>query len=463
MAQEKWDLRRCVEYALANNISIKLTALQSKIADIQYGQNKLSQYPTLSFSNNSSFNNGSTQDPTTYSLVTQSYLYSGFQLQSSVQIFNWYSKQNSIAASRWQAEAAKASTDKLKNDISLDVANAYLQVLLSNEQQKIAEVQLQQSKAQLDNTKKLVDAGSLPELNATELEAQVATDSANVISAKGNVEQSVLALKAYMNIDAAAAFEVDEPPVETIPVENIADLQPDAVYASALVNLPQQRVNDFKLKAAQKNADVAKAGLYPVISGFGALNTRYIELKTPLYQQIITGYLPTGLVANINGTNYNVNEPIIENGSKVGYYNSDAFGNQLNENFNQAVGISISIPIFNGNSARSNWQISKLNVKNAEFQKEADNQTLKQNIYQAYNAAIVAIEKFIASAKAEASAQSSYDFAEKRYKVGMLSTIELITDQNSLLSAKLQHVQDQFDYVFKMKVLEFYKGLGLKL
>jgi len=455
-AQQKWDLRKCVDYALANNISIKQTDVQAKIADIQLRQSKENVYPTVGFGGNTSFNSGLHQDPTTFSLITQNYIAAGFQLQASAQIFNWYSRQNTIAANHWQAEAAKASTDKLKDDISLTIANNYLQILLSKEQEKIAAVQLEQSKAQYSNTQKLVDAGSLPELNATELEAQVETDSANYISAVGNVEQNILVLKSNMNIDAAVPFEVDEPPVELIPIEKIADLQPDAVYTLALANLPQQRVNDFKLKAAQKNADVAKAGMYPTFSAFADLGSAYNSIG-----EIITGvsYLnePIGFV-NVGGTNYSVLSPMpLYSTSKEGFFK------QMNSNFGQSIGISLSVPIFSGGSLRSNWEISKLNIRTTELQKESDNQTLKQNIYQAYNAAIVALEKFTASKKSVDASQRSYDFAEKRYAVGMLSTIELITDQNSLLSAKLQYVQNQFDYVFKMKVLEFYKGQGLKL
>ena len=118
------------------------------------------------------------------------------QLQSSADIFNWFSKRNTIAANEWELQAAKANTDKLKNDIALIVANSYLQILLAMEQEKIARVQLLQSYAQLSNTRKLVDAGALPELNASELEAQVARDSSTLITAKGSVTQSILSLKA---------------------------------------------------------------------------------------------------------------------------------------------------------------------------------------------------------------------------------------------------------------------------
>lgn len=456
-AQEKWDLRKCVDYAVANNITIKQSDVQEKIAAIQYRQAKLNQYPTLNFNGNTSFNSGLHQDPTSFGLITQNYIAAGLQLQTSAQIFNWFSRQNTIDANKWQAEAAKASTDKLKDDISLTVANAYLQILLTKQQAKIADVQLQQSKAQLDNTRKMVDAGSLPELNATELEAQVETDSANLIAANGNITQSILALKAYMNIDAAVPFEVEEPPVELIPLEKIADLQPDAVYALALANLPQQRVNDFKLKAAQKNADVAKAGMYPVISAFGSIGSGYNNQATEI---ISAEQVNTIGNVNVGGTSYSV-VPLAPITSYN--YGKTSFFNQVNKNLSEAVGIGISVPIFNGGAYRSNWETARLNIKTLELQKEADNQTLKQDIYQAYNAAIVAMEKFNASEKNVQASQRSYDFAQKRYGVGILSTIELITNQNNLLSAKLQYVQNQFDYVFKMKVLEFYKGQGLKL
>ncbi|HMG83902.1 MAG TPA: TolC family protein [Ferruginibacter sp.] len=462
-AQEIWDLRRCVDYAIAHNISIKQSDIQAKISQVQYKENKLSQYPNANFTGDGAYNSGRNQDPTTYSLITQSYLSAGFQLQASANIFNWYSKQNSIMASRWEADAAKASVEKLKNDIVLSVANAYLQILLTKAQENVALLQLHLSEAQLSNTKKLVAAGSLPELNAAELEAQVATDTANYISAKGNVDQSILVLKSYMNVDAAIPFDVDSPPAELIPIESLADLQPEDVYNLAVINLPQQRVNEFNLKAAQKNASAAKAAIYPTLAAFGSLNSSYLDYNTALYQPIVIGYTPTPYSVNVGGTSYNVESPIITNGNKIGYARSDAFGTQLSDNFRQSVGLSLTVPIFSGWSLHGTWEQNKLTIRNLELQRDADNQTLKQNIYQAYNAALVALEKFNASKKTVDASQRTFDFSQKRYDVGMIGTFELITNQNNLFTAKLQYVQDQFDYVFKMKVLEFYKGQGLKL
>ena len=458
--QQKWDLRKIVDYAVANNINIKQAEVQAAISGLLYNQSKLSLYPNASFNGNTSFNNGRNQDPTSFNLITQSYFNAGLQLQTSVDIFNWFSKQNNIIANQWQFEAAKASTDKLRNDIALAVANNYLQILLAREQENIAQIQLKQTQAQLSNTLKLVKAGSLPELNAAELEAQAALDSANYINAKGNTVQSVLLLKANMNIDAADSFEVAVPPVELIPIEKIADLQPDAVYALAIKNLPLQRVNEFKLRSALRAAVAAKGRMYPTFSAFGGLSSNFINIKNPIY-------LPTGTFSStilspqvdINGNVYKINSPDY---AIVGHKGTPFFS-QINNNFRQQVGLGISVPIFNSGQLRTNYERSKLDIRTAQLQQDADNQKTKQDIYQAYNAATVALEKFNASRKSVAASQRTLDFAQKRYAVGMLGTFELITQQNNFFRAKLQDVLNQYDFVFKMKVLEFYRGQGMKL
>mgnify|MGYP000099485999 CR=1 FL=1 len=456
--QDKWDLRKVVDYAVANNITIKQADIQASISGLQFKQSKLGLYPNGNFTASTSFNSGRNQDPTSFALITQSYLNAGLQLQTSVDIFNWFSKRNTILANQWQYEAAKATTDKLKNDISLTVANSYLQILLAREQANISQVQLKQTQAQLANTRKLVKAGSLPELNAAELEAQEALDSANFINAHGNVVQATLVLKSNMNFDAAAPFDVEVPPVELIPVENIADLQPDAVYALAIKNLPQQRVNNFKLRSAQKTAEAARGKMYPSLIAFGGLSSNFINTKSPVYFPTGT-YSSTPSQVTVGSTVYNVSTPDY---SIIGK-KSTPFFTQVDNNFRQQVGLSMSVPIFSGGLLKSNFQRSKLDIRLAELQQDLDNQTIKQDIYQAYNAAEVALEKFNASQKSVTASQRTLDFSQKRYEVGMLGTFELITQQNNFFRAKLQHVLNQFDYVFKMKVLEFYKGQGLKL
>ncbi|WP_462251503.1 TolC family protein [Ferruginibacter sp.] len=457
-AQQKWNLRTIVDYAMTNNIGVKLTDVQAKVSDLLYKQSKLSQYPNLTFSGNTGINSGSNQDPTSFSRITQTYLSAGMQLQSNADIFNFYSKRNAIASNQWELQAAKANVEKTKNDIALTAANAYLQILLALQQQNIADVQLKQTIAQLTNTQKLVAAGSLPELNLSQLEAQLASDSVNYITAKGNVTQAVLTLKSYMNIDAAAEFEVDTPPVESIPLEPIATLQPADVYNLALTNQPLQQYDTYKIKAAEKFAASARGAMYPTFGIYGSLGSNFNNQS-----KTVTGVTPgisttPGATVNVGGTSYNV-FPF----QFTPTYKNTNFTTQLNDNFRQSVGLSVTVPIFNGGNLRTNYDRSRLNIISLQLQKNQDDQTLKQNIYAAYNAAIIAMEKFNASAKSVSANEKTYDFANKRFTIGMLGTFDLITSQNNLLRSKLEYTLNQFDYVFKMKVLEFYRGQGLKL
>lgn len=466
-AQQKWNLQRCVEYALANNISVRQTDLQSKFSELTYQQNKSSQYPTLSFGTSNSFRLGRSENPSTGVLEDNNLFSQGFQLSTGVSIFNWFSKKNSIEADRLTVEADKAQIKKIQDDIALNVAVGYLQVLLAKEQINISKVQVSQTKAQLENTRKRVNAGILPELNAAELEAQLARDSSNLIGNEATVQQSILQLKALLNLDAGADFDLDTPPVDKIPVESLGELQPAAVYALALANLSQQKVNELRLLSAKKNVEAAKGQLYPTISAFGSLATNYVHFKSiPFYDPVFTGRYNTNSFfrADVGGTFYRVDAPIFEPSTvPTRIIKADKYTRQLNTNFGQNVGISINVPIFNGKAAQTNWERSKLNVKQLELTKEQDNQKLKQDIYKAYNDAAAALQRFNANKKTVETSAKSYDFASKRYNLNLLSTYDLINSQNNLQRARIELLVAQYDYVFKMKLLEFYKGQGLKL
>ena len=465
-AQEKWSLQKCVEYALKNNISVKQTDLQSQFSSLNLKQSKASQLPSFNFSGSAGNSFGLSENPTTGILENNSFFNTGAQLQAQVSLFNWFSKRNANEANRLTYEADIQQTQKIKNDIALNVAVAYLQVLLAREQINLSKIQVQQTSSQLESTQKQVDAGKLPELNAAQLEAQLANDSSSLITADASAQQFVLQLKALLNLDAGAPFDVETPPVDMIPLENLAELQPENVYSSALINLPQQKVNELRIKSAMKDVAVAKAALYPNISAFGGLDTRYAHFqKAPIYNQVITGYSVTPLRTDAGGgIFYNVEQPVLQNGNTIlGYVRSDGFSKQFRENFGQNIGIGLSVPILNGRRARTGWEQSKLTVRNLELTKELGDQQLKQDIYKAYIDATAAIQKFNANKKGVQTAQKAYDFANKRYELGLLSTYELLNSQTALQTAKTQLLYAQYDYVFKVKLLEFYKGQGLKL
>ncbi|MBI1343013.1 MAG: TolC family protein [Terrimonas sp.] len=458
-AQEKWDLRKCVEYALNNNISIRQSDIQAQIQSLTYKESKFSQIPSLNFGTSAGVNTGRSIDRTTNQFTTESIFYNGFSLQSNVDIFNWFSKKNGIAGNRLQAEAAVASVQKLKDDISLNVAATYLQALLAKEQVNLSRLQIEQTLSQIDNTEKLVNAGSLPELNLAELQSQLAQDSLTLVTAIGTEVKSLLLLKATLNIDAGTAFDITTPPVEKIPVDPIAELQPEAVYQLALVNLPQQRVNTLKLQSARKFAEAAKGNLYPSISMGGSIQTNYSNLRN---QYRVTGvnFIKNDTIGLVQGSN----TPVIAPNYQVAYdFFSKQYGRQISDNLSNNVSINLSVPIFNGRSARTNLEKQRLNVKNLALQQELDNRNLKQDIYNAYTDAITALQKFNAADKAVAAAEKALNYSRKRYEVGLLNSIDLITNQNNLFRANINKLSARFEYVFKMKVLEFYKGQGIKL
>lgn len=462
-AGEKWDIVRCVDYALKNNISVRQTDLQSRFSALTYKQSKLSLYPNANFQGSVGYGFGRSENPVTGVLEDQNIFSNSFGLSASVTIFNWFSKKNTIAANKLTYEADIAQIQKAQNDVSLNVAVAYLQILLTKEQANLAAVQIQTTQQQLDATRKRVDAGVLPELNATELEAQLARDSSAYISADASVQQIILQMKALLNLDAAVPFDVETPPVDRIPVLSLMEMQPETVYQLALANLPQQKVNDLRLRSAAKSAESARGSMYPIISLFGNLNTRYGYSRIPLYDQVVTGYSNTGLRTNVGGTYYNVEAPVVVPGDKIGNVPITNYGTQLRNNFGQNIGIGVTVPIFNGGTARTNWERSKLSIRQLELTKEQDNQTLKQDIYKAYYDALAAIQKYNSDKKAVEAGEKAFGYSQKRYDLNLLSTLELITSQNNLLRARIQALYSQYDYVFKMKLLEFYRGQGLKL
>lgn len=456
-AQEKWDLQRCVEYALANNISVKQADIQARFSELALLQNRSSRIPSLNFNGSAGYSFGRTENPTTGVLEDNNFFNTGVQLQSQVTLFNWFSLKNTIEASKFSAEADKEQAKKVQNDVALNVAVAYLQILLLREQVNVMEVQVKQTAEQLFNTQKRVEAGTLPELNALEMEAQLARDSSALVTAIGSAQQSLLQMKALLAMDAAAPFDIVVPPVGLIPVESLADLQPDAVYASAVANLPQQKVNDLRLKAAAKNIAAAKANMYPTISAFGGLSSNYVNISIPQYA--VGPYEQTPNIVNVGGTDYFVSSPsFVQVGERV-----IPLGTQFRNNFGQNIGIGISVPIFNGRAARSGWDRSKLQYRQVELTKQQDDLTLKQDIYTAYNDAMTALQKFNASRKTVETSQKALEFAQKRFELSLLPTFELIISQNNLQRARIDMLSAQFDYVFKMKLLEFYKGQGLKL
>lgn len=458
-AQDVWDLRRCVNYAMANNITVQQADIQARIAMLQSKLARNQLYPNLSFNTQAGYNFGRSIDPTSNQYTTNKVFFQSYGLQTGVTLFNWFSIKNNVIAAAKDQEAFRMDVEKARNDIALNVAAAYLQYLLSIEQANIAKVQIGQTTAQLENTRKLVEAGSLAEINAAQLEGQLAADSSNLVSAQGLAEQNKIQLVALLNLDETTPFSVATPDVNKIPLPSLSELQPEYVYQLALQAQPQQQSDSLRIIAGEYSVKSARGAMFPTLSGFASLGSNYASTYYEFGGISPTGKFDTLAVVPIGSTNYYAVTPgYTQSLSKPGYLKQIG-----NINFSQAVGVQLNVPIFNNRQLRTNFERSKLNLESAKLQRRANNLLLQQNIYTAYSNAATALEKYNANTKAVSIQQYALDLAQKRFDVGMLSTFDYITIQNNLTTAKINQVYAKYDFIFKLKVLEFYKGNGVQL
>jgi outer membrane protein len=292
VAQDKWDLKRCVEYAWANNISVKQSDIQARMAEVQLNQDKWARYPSANFSSNLGLQFGRSINPTTNEFTTSQTLFNSFNINAGVDVFNWHRLKNNVIASQYELAASRADVDKIQNDVALNVATLYLQVLLARKQADIAKVQMDNSRNQMILTRRKVSAGALPEVDALSLEGQYANDSSNYITSTATAMQNLLDLKALLNLDAASEFDIVTPPVDNIPMEPLLELQPDKVYDIALKNQPGQKANQLRLQSLEALSKATKALSYPTISVGGGLGTNFAQLNTILTGVTFGGYSP---------------------------------------------------------------------------------------------------------------------------------------------------------------------------
>lgn len=462
-AQDTWTLQRAVDYALANNIQIKQQEVQKRLAELTLKQSQLAQVPTLNTGIDAGAGSGRNVDPYTNSFVTQTYFSTSVGATVGANIFNWFYQRNLIASNKYQTNAQNLLLDKAKNDVAFNIASAFLQILLNNEQVHISEVQVKLTISQLENTKKLVMAGSVPESNQADLESKLASDSVQLVNAQNQVILSTLQIKALLNLGFDVPFVPQIPEnISEIPLPRLSDVDPETVYGAALNTNPLMKADEELIKSMERSYAAAKSQLYPKLTASANINSSYTTTAKNAFPQgqkqdtFLIGY------AEVDpNTRYPVNQVITS--AAITNYKTIPLFDQFNNNFRQSVGLSLSIPILNGWQARINMQKAKVNILNQQLTRDQDNQKLRQDIYTAHANAVAAIQKFSASSKGVEASQRAYDFATKRFNLGLMNTIDYITTQSNLFKAQIDKVSAQYDYIFKMKLLEFYRDQKITL
>lgn len=429
-AQDTWSLQRCVDYALQNNLTVKQQEVQKRLADLTLQQSRLQMIPGFSGSVSGGYTDGRSASLGDNQYVNQTVFNSNASLNMQANLFSWFYQQKTIAANKLDAQANSFLLEKARNDLAFNVATAFLQILLNIQQEKINEENVRLTNSNLDNTKKLVIAGSVPESNQADLEAQLALDSSNLVTAQNNVTLSILQMKAYLNLGFEIPFTPDVPEnIASLPMAALQEMAPEMVYSAALTNYPLVKSDELKIKSATKAYQAAKAQLYPNLSIGGGLSTFYAN----------------NYYADLAQT-------------KV-----LSFHDQISNTYKKNIGLTLSIPIFNGWQQRTTVAKAKVNIYSQELIRDLDHQKLRQDIYTAHANAVAALQKFNASATGVMAAQKAYDFATKRFNLGLMNTIDYITTQSKLYNAQVNKVLAQYDYIFKMKLLEFYRDQKISL
>lgn len=456
-AQEIWSLQQCVKYAQQNNISVKQAQATIQSNELTLKQNQYNRLPSLNGSANYGYNFGLSVNPLTNTLTNISSGFNNLGLSASVTVFAGNQVNNNIKQSKMLLQAAQLDAADTENTLALNVATAYLNILLGEEQLENARKQLELSQAQLEQIDRLIKAGSRPENERYDILSQIARNEQTIIEAENTIALNYLNLKQLMNLDPNTDIRIERPEI-TAPTSSDPDqFVLNQVFATALTTQPQIRANDLRMQGAEVGVDIAKSGYYPSISLFGNLDTRFstqgIQAVEDANGNIVTFTQRVSDDVFINGEpsvlGQDVTRPITEDAP---------YFDQLNNNFGQNFGINMRVPIFNNFQTKIGVQRARLNMITTEVQNEQARQQLKTNIQQAIANARAAKRSFDAAQRAVDASQIAFDNAQRRFELGAINTFDFTTARNNLDQAQIGLIQAKYQYFFNTKVVEFYLG-----
>lgn len=419
-AQEKITLRRATELVIENNLQIKQAMFSEAISDENLRESRNALLPSLNANSSLNFNFGRSIDPLTNQFVNQEITSTNGNVSSNTPLFGGFQRLNTISRNKLQLDADKSYTQKLKNDLQLNVVTNYLNILNSQDLLTAAKQQLAISKQQLDIEQKFFDVGSKTLADLSQAKSQVATAELNVTNAENQLDLAFLDLAQLLELDPSIPFEVEKPAADEASIANMAYSAAE-IYSTASQNFPDIRLAELRKEVLKKGIDIAKGSYLPSLNLQTGFGTRYS-----------------------NGT-----------------FANTSFATQIQDNFNQFIGFGLSIPIFNGFSARSAVRRAKISFQNGEI----DEQIAKNNLNKVINQAVFdlrAAQKRLQSAEsAFQSSKDAFNTIEKRYAVGLVNSLDFNQAQTNLNKAEFDQIQAKYDLIFRSKVIDFYLGKPL--
>ncbi len=427
-AAEPWSLETCIRYAVEHNIALKQRKLEQQNREVALNTSRFSWLPDLNASVGQNFDFGRSPSKTGVIVDRNSANTSG-SISLSMPVFDGFRIPNDIAARKLDLKAAVENLNKAQEDLAVNVASSFLQVLYNKEMMKIGELQVSLSSDQVVKTEALVNAGKVPLSQLYDMKAQQAKDEATLIENRNEVKLALLELAQILEIERSGGdFDIADPEVGDI-VEKYMDsiLPPDHIYDQAVASKPQIKEQEFLLESSRKMLKVAQAGYYP---------------KLYLGASYSNGYYRY---------------------SGEGDYSNIPFGDQLKNNGRRTIGFSLSIPIFNRFQTRNSVRSARIDILNRELAMENTRKTLYKEIQQAYFNAVAAQEKYRASGKSVDAGKEAFTYAEERYEAGKSSVFEYSEAKAKYAQSLAAQIQAKYNFIFRAKILDFYRGVPISL
>jgi outer membrane protein len=454
-AGKAWSLEECIAYGLTNNIQVKQSELNTELSKVNLVQSEGNLLPSLNANASHSYNIGRTIDRFTNQFADSKVLSQNLSISTDVTIFSGLQNINSIRENRYNYLASKYDVDKMKNDVSLNIATAYLQALYTMDAVTNARNQMGLTLLQVNRTKILVDAGSVAKGVLLDIQAQLASEELNLTEAQNQFDIALLSLTQLLNLPSTEGFSIVKPDLSAIN-ESLLTSNPNQIYTSAVSNLPEVKSAEFKLKGADKAVNVAWGGLSPRLIFSASYGTGYSGAsQRAIGEPTFNGYAWQGDVTSGGDSVYSPTFTLPS-------YEKIPYSDQYHDNVNKSFGFYLTIPIFNKLQTKSSIDRARIQKQNAELTIESTKLQIMKNVQQAYADANAGLKKYYSSMRALEATEESFKYTEQKFNVGMVNSTDYSTAKNKMTKAQSDLLQAKYEYVFKAKVLDFYQGKPLK-
>jgi outer membrane protein len=456
-AQEKWGLERCIREALQNSLTLRQIELNQQSFEITGKQLRLERLPNLNLSSNAGVSFGRVINPATNDFETENSFYQSAGFSSGLMLFNGFRLRNSIRQNNVYTDAAREDVLQAENDLALNIALAYLNVLFAYENHEIATRRLRLTEQQLEQLDKLIQTGARPENDRYDLVAQIALDDQAVVTAQNNIEINLLSLKQQMWMEPQLPLEIERPEIN---LESLDDLENEffqAVYDAALKTQPQIKAAELRQKASELGVDIARSQVLPSISIGGEIGSNWSDLAKEATDFTILRLAQPGVFINDEPVSFEVDTEIPTAYSTIPYFT------QLDNNIGYGFGATLSIPIFNNYAARANIEKAKIDVINSDIESDKVKQTLRTNIQNALASAKAGRKSLDAAEASEEAARIALQNAERKAELGSINNFEYLTVRDRYDTAENNLLIARYEYYFRIKVIEYYMGRGIQL